>query len=207
MRVTPTRIISASAALATRSRRARTGAPPTESFGRHMVSSPLLLLFCAALVGASPGRRLQDEAPAPPLWRKLQAKMNIEFCSKNTASELEPCKAEVFQESLKGLSLEEKKMKIDAAISEIEAKKKKKIAMIIHEVPTSIKPLPTIPNPNPKPNPNPSPNPDPSPNPKPSPSSNPNQDSKSMYDEFCAKDGPKANSEICTNTELSSYLV
>ena len=28
-----------------------------------------------------------------------------------------------------------------------------------------------------------------------------------MYDEFCAKDGPKANSEICTNTELSSYLV
>ena len=75
-----------------------------------MVSSPLLLLFCAALVGASPGRRLQDEAPAPPLWRKLQAKMNIEFCSKNTASELEPCKAEVFQESLKGLSLEEKKM-------------------------------------------------------------------------------------------------
>ena len=130
-----------------------------------MVSSPLLLLFCAALVGASPGRRLQDEAPAPPLWRKLQAKMNIEFCSKNTASELEPCKAEVFQESLKGLSLEEKKMKIDAAISEIEAKKKKKIAMIIHE------------------------------------------DSKSMYDEFCAKDGPKANSEICTNTELSSYLV
>ena len=59
-----------------------------------MVSfSPALLLVCAVLVGASPGRRLQDEAPAPPLWRKLQAKMNIEFCSKNTASELEPCKA------------------------------------------------------------------------------------------------------------------
>ena len=27
-----------------------------------------------------------------------------------------------------------------------------------------------------------------------------------MYDEFCAKDGPKANSEICTNNELSAYL-
>merc|ERR1712085_175829 len=57
-----------------------------------------------------------------------------------------------------------KKAKIDAAISEIEAKKKKKIALIIHE------------------------------------------DCKSMYDEFCAKDGPKASSEICTNAELSSYL-
>lgn len=59
-----------------------------------MVSSPaMLVLFCVALAGAwSPGRQLQDEAPPPPLWRKLQAKMNIEFCSKNTASELEPCK-------------------------------------------------------------------------------------------------------------------
>ena len=58
-----------------------------------MVLSPaMLVLFCAALVGASPGRQLQDESPPPPLWRKLQAKMNIEFCSKNTASELEPCK-------------------------------------------------------------------------------------------------------------------
>ena len=111
-----------------------------------MVSSPaMLVLFCVALAGAwSPGRQLQDEAPPPPLWRKLQAKMNIEFCSKNMASELEPCKvrdgrtlasvhpclctpcfahrsaaplsaqSEVFQESLKGLSLEEKKAKIDA---------------------------------------------------------------------------------------------
>ena len=59
----------------------------------QMVLSPaMLVLFCAALVGASPGRQLQDESPPPPLWRKLQAKMNIEFCSKNTASELEPCK-------------------------------------------------------------------------------------------------------------------
>merc|ERR1712021_110780 len=114
--------------------------------GEMFLSPAKLVLFCAALVGASPGRQLQDEAPPPPLWRKLQAKMSIEFCSKNTASELEPCKAEVFQESLKGLSLE------------------KKIAMIIHE------------------------------------------DSKSMYDELCTKDGPKANSEICTNTELSSFL-
>jgi hypothetical protein len=56
----------------------------------------MLVLFCAALVGASPGRQLQDEAPAPPLWRKLQAKMNIEFCSKNTASELEPCKVSTY---------------------------------------------------------------------------------------------------------------
>merc|ERR1712194_228645 len=132
--------------------------------GEMFLSPAKLVLFCAALVGASPGRQLQDESPPPPLWRKLQAKMNIEFRSKNTASELEPCKSEVFQESLKGLSLEEKKAKIDAAISEIEAKKKKKIALIIHE------------------------------------------DCKSMYDEFCAKDGPKASSEICTNAELSSYL-
>ena len=63
-----------------------------------MVSSPaMLVLFCVALAGAwSPGRQLQDEAPPPPLWRKLQAKMNIEFCSKNTASELEPCKVSAY---------------------------------------------------------------------------------------------------------------
>ena len=41
------------------------------------------------------------------------------------------------------------------------------------------------PNPNPNPNPNRNPNRNPSPNPNPTP--NPNQDSKSMYDEFCAK--------------------
>jgi hypothetical protein len=157
-----------------------------------MIARLLFLSLCAKAALALPDpRRLQDDAP-PPLWRKLQAKMNMEFCSKNTASELEPCKSEVFQESLKGLSLEEKKSKvfptwnsgvgadqrsicysqrlssvsgqIDAAISELETRKKKKIAMIIHE------------------------------------------DSKTMYDEFCAKDGPKANSEICTNNELSAYL-
>ena len=60
--------------------------------GEMFLSPAKLVLFCAALVGASPGRQLQDESPPPPLWRKLQAKMNIEFCSKNTASELEPCK-------------------------------------------------------------------------------------------------------------------
>ena len=109
-----------------------------------MVSAlTLLVCFCATVSAWSPGRKLQEEMP-PPLWRKLQAKMNIEFCSKNMASELEPCKvrdgrtlasvhpclctpcfahrsaaplsaqSEVFQESLKGLSLEEKKAKIDA---------------------------------------------------------------------------------------------
>ena len=106
-----------------------------------------------------PAHPQAGEAPPPaPLWRKLQAKMNIEFCSKNIASELEPCKvlpcpryrsrrsaviatavishspfaassirlgglrcseltssvrcapqSQVFQESLKGLSLEEKR--------------------------------------------------------------------------------------------------
>ena len=30
------------------------------------------------------GRSLQDGETPPPLWRKLQAKMVIEFCSKNT---------------------------------------------------------------------------------------------------------------------------
>ena len=41
--------------------------------------------------------------------------------------------AEVFQESLKGLSLQDKHDKISSAIAEIETKKKKKIATIIHE--------------------------------------------------------------------------
>ena len=27
-----------------------------------------------------------------------------------------------------------------------------------------------------------------------------------MYDQFCAKDGPKASSEICLNAELKTYL-
>ena len=46
-----------------------------------------LLALCAALCAG------QEEIPPPPMWRKLQAKMNIEFCSKNVGSELEPCKA------------------------------------------------------------------------------------------------------------------
>jgi len=60
--------------------------------------------------------------------------MTMDFCSKNPTSELEPCKEPALQESLKGLSLEEKKEKIAAAIGAVELKRKKKIAIIMHDV-------------------------------------------------------------------------
>ncbi|KAL1520734.1 hypothetical protein AB1Y20_022302 [Prymnesium parvum] len=90
----------------------------------------MLLALIAPL--AFSARSLQEEAPAPA-FRKLQAKMTIEYCSKNTGSELLPCKEEVFLQTLKGLSKEERQKKISDAVAYIEEKRKKRVALAMHE--------------------------------------------------------------------------
>lgn len=103
-----------------------------------------VLLVGGLVAGQSPAL-----AGEQPYWRKLQVKMVMEFCSAkllqsveklNTAdsykyggSQLLPCQAAALQVSFKALPKEDRAKAIEMAIEEVEKKRKKKIALAIHE--------------------------------------------------------------------------
>ncbi|KAL3932642.1 MAG: hypothetical protein SGPRY_000624 [Prymnesium sp.] len=76
-------------------------------------------------------RTLEEEGT--PAWRKLQAKMVIEFCSKHLGSELLPCKEQLALQSLKGMTKDERQKIIQDTVAKIEEKRKKKVALAMHD--------------------------------------------------------------------------
>jgi hypothetical protein len=91
----------------------------------------MFAVVALSLAFSTGSRSLQEDTV--PVRLKLQAKMTMEFCSKNPTSELLPCKEAVFQDSLKGLGKEERLAKINEAVIVIEEKRKKKIAIAMHD--------------------------------------------------------------------------